>query len=149
MTNYYEILGLQPGADSGEIKAAFRRLAKQYHPDKNPNGKDFFERLLTAYETLSDPQLKRNVRQTAAQMQRISATMLSTSADSVHSTVHAGFSVVTSAFTIPTTTPGTTISSYNGAVTRGPLQTIMNYSVNATGNTSPQSTVLTYTLVVN
>jgi curved DNA-binding protein CbpA len=58
LTNYYDILGVSQEADSNEIKAAFRRLAKQFHPDKNPNGKEFFERALLAYETLSDPALK-------------------------------------------------------------------------------------------
>jgi curved DNA-binding protein CbpA len=58
LSNYYEILGLLPNAGSDEIKAAFRRLAKQYHPDKNPNGKEFFEKVLIAYETLSDPASK-------------------------------------------------------------------------------------------
>ena len=58
MINYYDILGVSEGADINAIKAAFRRLAKQYHPDKNPNGKEFFERVLLAYETLSDPTQK-------------------------------------------------------------------------------------------
>lgn len=58
MTNFYDILGLEKTADAVAIKAAFRKLAKQYHPDKNPNGKEFFEKVLKAYETLSDPDLK-------------------------------------------------------------------------------------------
>lgn len=58
MTNYYEILGLGPEAGQAEIKAAFRRLAKIYHPDKNPDGKELFEKIMRAYETLSDPILK-------------------------------------------------------------------------------------------
>jgi curved DNA-binding protein CbpA len=58
LSNYYEILGVHHGASIAEIKAAFRRLAKQYHPDRNPNGKEFFEQLLRAYETLSDPARK-------------------------------------------------------------------------------------------
>ncbi len=60
MSNYYEILGLKTGAGSSEIKAAFRRLAKLYHPDKNPTGKEYFERILRAYEVLSDPISKSN-----------------------------------------------------------------------------------------
>jgi curved DNA-binding protein CbpA len=55
LTNHYEILGLPVSAGIGDIKSAFRRLAKQYHPDKNPNGKEYFEKILRAYETLSDP----------------------------------------------------------------------------------------------
>ncbi|MES2678440.1 MAG: DnaJ domain-containing protein [Bacteroidota bacterium] len=55
MINYYEILGVRTSAGSLEIKNAFRRLAKMYHPDKNPNGKEQFNRILKAYEILSDP----------------------------------------------------------------------------------------------
>lgn len=58
MSNYYDILGLKTGAGSLEIKAAFRRLAKLYHPDKNPGGKEHFEKILKAYEVLSDPALR-------------------------------------------------------------------------------------------
>ena len=41
--NYYEILGLTPDSDSGELKSAYRRLARKYHPDlnkDNPNAAD-------------------------------------------------------------------------------------------------------------
>lgn len=58
MTNYYDILGVSTTASLSDIKAAFRQLAKLYHPDKNPSGKEHFTLLLKAYETLSDPQLK-------------------------------------------------------------------------------------------
>ena len=58
LSNYYEILGLKTGAGSLEIKTAFRRLAKLYHPDKNPAGKEHFEKILRAYEVLSDPTLR-------------------------------------------------------------------------------------------
>ena len=58
MSNYYDILGLSTSAGSLEIKAAFRRLAKLYHPDKNPGGKEHFEKILKAYEVLSDPARK-------------------------------------------------------------------------------------------
>ncbi len=58
MTNYYDILGVSTTASLSDIKAAFRQLAKMYHPDKNPSGKEHFTLLLKAYETLSDPQLK-------------------------------------------------------------------------------------------
>ncbi len=58
MANYYEILGVNSGASYAEIKSAFRRLAKVYHPDKNPGGKEHFSIILKAYETLSDPKLK-------------------------------------------------------------------------------------------
>jgi curved DNA-binding protein CbpA len=52
--SYYDILGISRDAGEIEIKAAFRRLAKQYHPDKNPNGKEQFEKILVAYEVLID-----------------------------------------------------------------------------------------------
>lgn len=58
MVNYYEILGLSTGATALEIKTAFRQLAKLYHPDKNPEGKEHFSKVLKAYETLIHPELK-------------------------------------------------------------------------------------------
>lgn len=55
---YYRILGLRPGADTTAIKAAYRRRAKELHPDRNPrpNAQDDFQRLTEAYHTLSDPE---------------------------------------------------------------------------------------------
>lgn len=58
MSNHYEILGLRPGATPLEIKAAFRRLAKLFHPDRNPGGREHFVKIIKAYEVLSDPSLK-------------------------------------------------------------------------------------------
>ena len=58
MADYYSILGLTKTATEIEIKAAFRRLAKVYHPDKNPNdpnAKHLFENILRAYNVLSNP----------------------------------------------------------------------------------------------
>lgn len=58
MADYYSILGLTKTATEIEIKAAFRRLAKIYHPDKNPNdpnAKHLFENILKAYDVLSNP----------------------------------------------------------------------------------------------
>src|ERR1700741_1053018 len=54
MQSYYDILGVPPSANSAQIKAAFRQLAKLYHPDKNPQGKDQFGKILMAYEVLID-----------------------------------------------------------------------------------------------
>lgn len=54
MQNHYEILGVTSGSSTAEIKAAFRRLAKLYHPDKNPQGKEQFAKILLAYEVLVD-----------------------------------------------------------------------------------------------
>ena len=58
MADYYSILGLTKGASGNEIKTAFRKLAKLYHPDKNPdnpNAKALFENILKAYTVLSNP----------------------------------------------------------------------------------------------
>src|SRR6516225_9055415 len=57
--DYYETLGLARGASEQEIKSAFRRLAKDCHPDRNPGDKSAehkFKELNEAYEALRDPQ---------------------------------------------------------------------------------------------
>ena len=57
MTNYYlERLGVQPGANASEIKAAYRRLAKKYHPDmnKSPEAQRRFIEIHEAYKFLTD-----------------------------------------------------------------------------------------------
>ncbi|MCA9895901.1 MAG: DnaJ domain-containing protein [Anaerolineae bacterium] len=55
--DYYDILGVNKNADQSEIKRAFRKKAKQYHPDANPDdpsAEDRFKELNEAYEVLSD-----------------------------------------------------------------------------------------------
>lgn len=59
--NYYNILGLNSDATEDEIKKAYRKLAKQYHPDLNPNNQQAAEKFLKiqqAYEALTDPNVK-------------------------------------------------------------------------------------------
>ncbi len=56
--DYYQILQIPQSADPAEIKSAYRRLAHQYHPDKNPDNQSalaYFELIKEAYETLSNP----------------------------------------------------------------------------------------------
>lgn len=55
--DYYEVLGVDKGADAGTIKKAFYKLAKQYHPDTHPGDKateEKFKEVNEAYEVLSD-----------------------------------------------------------------------------------------------
>ena len=56
--DYYEVLGLQKGASPDDIKSSYRRLAKEYHPDRNPDNRaeaeEKFKELSEAYEVLAD-----------------------------------------------------------------------------------------------
>jgi molecular chaperone DnaJ len=56
--DYYDVLGVQKGADDAALKRAFRKLARQYHPDVNadPGAEAAFKEVGEAYEVLSDPQ---------------------------------------------------------------------------------------------
>jgi molecular chaperone DnaJ len=56
--DYYEVLQVERTASDGELKAAYRKLAMQYHPDRNPNNPDAEEKFKAcseAYQVLSDP----------------------------------------------------------------------------------------------
>ena len=58
--DYYEVLNVERGAPQDEIKKAFRKLAFQYHPDRNkePDAEDKFKEISEAYAILSDPEKK-------------------------------------------------------------------------------------------
>jgi molecular chaperone DnaJ len=60
--DFYIVLGLERGASLGEIKRAYKRLARKYHPDINPGDRTavvHFRQISEAYETLSDPDRRR------------------------------------------------------------------------------------------
>lgn len=60
--DYYEVLGINRGADEKEIKLTYRKLAKKYHPDTNPGDKQAeqkFKEVTEAYNILSDPEKKK------------------------------------------------------------------------------------------
>ena len=59
--DYYDILGVDRGADEKEVKRAYKKLVKKYHPDANPGDKDAakkFRKITEAYAALSDPEQK-------------------------------------------------------------------------------------------
>jgi molecular chaperone DnaJ len=64
--DYYEVLGVPRGADDKTIKAAYRKLAVQHHPDRNPDNAEaerLFKEASEAYSVLSDPEKRRTYDQ--------------------------------------------------------------------------------------
>ena len=60
--DYYDVLGVSRNADDKEIKKAYRKLAKLYHPDTNPGNKaaeEKFKEVNEAYSVLSDPKKRK------------------------------------------------------------------------------------------
>jgi curved DNA-binding protein len=71
--DYYQILGVSPDADEKEIRQAFRKLARQYHPDVNPGDKaaeERFKAINEANQVLSDPEQRKKYDALRAQYQR-------------------------------------------------------------------------------
>ncbi len=75
--DYYKILGVSKGASEAEIKSAYRKLAKQYHPDKNLGDKkseEKFKEINEANEVLGDPQKRAKYDQFGSQWQQYQQT---------------------------------------------------------------------------
>src|SRR5512138_592244 len=71
--DYYKILGVERKADEKEIKKAYRKLARQYHPDMNPGDKSAekrFKEINEAYEVLSDADKRAKYDQLGANYQQ-------------------------------------------------------------------------------
>ena len=64
--DYYNILGVNKGASQDDIKKAYKKLARKYHPDLNPNDPDAhrkFQEINEANEVLSDPEKRKKYDQ--------------------------------------------------------------------------------------
>eukprot|EP00667_Euglena_gracilis_P018309 EG_transcript_19427 len=74
----FQVLGVEESATEDDIKKAFRKLAIKYHPDKNPDGVEMFQKLQNAYDVLSDEEQRKQYIQ-LLQLQRVKS--LSNSVD--------------------------------------------------------------------
>src|ERR1041385_722100 len=64
--DYYQVLGVNKNATEDDIKKAYRKLARKYHPDLNPNDKEAnkkFQQINEANEVLSDPEKRKKYDQ--------------------------------------------------------------------------------------
>jgi DnaJ-class molecular chaperone len=74
--DFYQILGVSRGADEKDIKASYRKLARKYHPDVNPNDKTAearFKEISEAYDVLSDPEKRKMYDQFGANWDQMQA----------------------------------------------------------------------------